>query len=752
MRALLHTSQFLLAAIVCLALFLPGPLLADQTPLLRFSEIAPAHPAPAHAAKAHSIRIDSQGLAAVQQGNSIAIEIANDYVTDFLVTSAHHYINNDRVIQAQTTLEGQSYSLSLTLGPETLYGYLVTAAQAFQIESVRDYDAAGSAYYSGWIYETAGLHPAAARSQHDFLIPDSKTVQQPGTPGTQSALTLPMETSLATGAARSRQASSAAGIAGGDFSLTQTLAPSPVIVGGVVEASVQISNISGVAQNNLGLEIYFFLENSRLASAPAFCREQTSLSLQRVLYCDLGSLAANESRQFSYSFMTDASSGPIVYSSLFMNGLQVDNYIHVVQDVRQDSDGDGISDFNENLLNTDPGNPGSVDNSPTTIDVMAFYTADAAQLYPFGVETRINQLISVANQIYADSGVNITLRPVYHGAVNYPSSHDMDTTLSNLLNGSHAALSSIAGLRAQYGGDLVMLLRPLGAETSRCGLAPVGGFETGGDFTGSSEASLAYSVIGIDCPDDVVVAHELGHNMGLTHSQREDGMGGTFPFATGYGVDNTFATVMALPAAFNTNNRVARFSSPEQTCAGLPCGVTEGNNEPADAVQTLNLVRHQIAAYFDARLPDLPQFTVTSFNGAATSSQIAMAASKDNGFSFTNAVRSNEAVDVMIDLRTDARHTGLSGSVHVLIRTQSGAMFQLDESGRLLRWDGTGTDLRSAVTSGALKSRERITVLQDFRFDKEAVGQEIEFFVAYQYNDFADVIFTAAPLRLRIDP
>ena len=65
MRALLHTSQFLLAAIVCLALFLPGPLLADQTPLLRFSEIAPAHPAPAHAAKAHSIRIDSQGLSLI---------------------------------------------------------------------------------------------------------------------------------------------------------------------------------------------------------------------------------------------------------------------------------------------------------------------------------------------------------------------------------------------------------------------------------------------------------------------------------------------------------------------------------------------------------------------------------------------------------------------------------------------------------------------------------------------------------------
>ena len=88
------------------------------------------------------------------------------------------------------------------------------------------------------------------------------------------------------------------------------------------------------------------------------------------------------------------------------------------------------------ILMTDPA---SVDNSNSIIDVLTLYTPSAAALYPHGVQTRINQLISVANQIYADSGVRITLRPVYHGLVNYNDSDDMDTALNHLIEKSDSA-------------------------------------------------------------------------------------------------------------------------------------------------------------------------------------------------------------------------------------------------------------------------------------------------------------------------
>ncbi len=727
---------------------------ASALPLLRFSEVLPASSPPSHAANPHSIRIDSAGLHLLQSGDAIAIEIASNYVTDFEVLSTRRYVNGDRVIQAQTNLDGQHYSLSLTLGESSLYGYLVAGQQAFQIEthSITMSQQDADAHFAGWIYETNGLHASGVSIQHDYVLPPATDAA--GAAGQTPAMVLPLElgngSSLNAGLTTS--AASVGDISNDNFRITQTLSPAPVVVGGTVQATVQLTNTSTQAHTNLGLEIYFFLENSELATAPAFCRQQLSQSLQEVLYCDLGNFAAGETRAFSYSFKTSAVSAPVVYSSLIMGGLRVDDYVYVVQDVRRDSDSDGISDFNESLLNTDPFNAASVDQSETVIDVMAFYTADTAALYPFGVETRINQLVSVANQIYADSGVKIRLRPVYHGQVDYPSSVDMDTTLNDLLNAGHPALSSIGQLRKQYGGDLVMLLRPLGAETSRCGLAPVGGFETGGDFSSSQEASFGYSVIAIDCPDDVVVAHELGHNMGLTHSQREDGMGGTFPFATGYGVDGLFATVMALPAAFNTGNRVARFSNPAQSCVGVPCGIAEGAAAPADAVQTLNLVRHQIASYSAAQTPQLPKFTLGTISGRSTDARIAMAASLNNGLSFVNAVRRNEAVDVFTEVDLDSTHVGIQGSIHVLIRTQSGALFQLDESGRLLRWDGTGAGLKSAVVVGPLKAHQRVAVLQDFRFDAEAVGLELEFFVAYQVNNFEDLIYTATPLRLQIIP
>src|SRR5690606_23525590 len=121
----------------------------------------------------------------------------------------------------------------------------------------------------------------------------------------------------------------------------------------------------------------------------------------------------------------------------------------------------------------------SVNEDNSIIDVMALYTTDAATLYGGHARTRINQLIAIANQIYADSGVHITLRPVYHGKVNVAgTAADFDTTLQALTNKTHPAFADVDRLRAEHGADLVILFRPQGAESSRCGLANLGGYNT----------------------------------------------------------------------------------------------------------------------------------------------------------------------------------------------------------------------------------------------------------------------------------
>ena len=105
------------------------------------------------------------------------------------------------------------------------------------------------------------------------------------------------------------------------------------------------------------MEIFFVLENSELVAAPIECREQLSLSLQKTIYCELGNFLPGEKKSFSYSVATDDRAKPRVTSSVVMGNLRVDGIVNVVEDVRVDSDGDGISDFNEMLLSTDATDP-----------------------------------------------------------------------------------------------------------------------------------------------------------------------------------------------------------------------------------------------------------------------------------------------------------------------------------------------------------------------------------------------------------
>jgi hypothetical protein len=393
----------------------------------------------------------------------------------------------------------------------------------------------------------------------------------------------------------------------------------------------------------------------------------------------------------------------------------------------------------------------SVDRSNTVIDVMAFYTQGAEDLYPLGVETRINQLISVANQVYSDSGVGITLRPVYHGFVDYNDTDDMDTALNHIMQKTHPAFADVDALRSAWGGDLVMLFRPLGMETGRCGLAPVGGFNTQGDFSAPAEKDFAYSQIAIDCPMDLVVAHELGHNMGLTHSQLEDGTGGTFHFSTGYGVDSQFVTVMAFPAAFNTSVRIARFSNPFQDCLGFACGLHTDSDFGADAVQSLNLVKYQIANYFPSKVAYVSSMGASTLGGESTTAQIAIAASIDGGLTYTQSINSSNLTDMVADIQIDEKHVGLEGMIYVLLGSKSTGALQLDQFGRLTNWDGSLENLTPFIGLKPLHTLEHFKFFDDVQIDNSFAGEQIVVYIAYQIPSTGDFIYATNPLLLDVD-
>ena len=55
----------------------------------------------------------------------------------------------------------------------------------------------------------------------------------------------------------------------------------------------------------------------------------------------------------------------------------------------------------------------------SVIDLMLVYTPGMVQRYGDGLQTRLNNLVAIANQAYIDSGVHITLRLVHTELVNY---------------------------------------------------------------------------------------------------------------------------------------------------------------------------------------------------------------------------------------------------------------------------------------------------------------------------------------------
>ncbi|MCQ8104362.1 zinc-dependent metalloprotease [Methylomonas sp. SURF-2] len=230
------------------------------------------------------------------------------------------------------------------------------------------------------------------------------------------------------------------------------------------------------------------------------------------------------------------------------------------------------------------------------VDLMVLYTT-VNQTASYAKQ-RIQYLVDVSNQAYKDSGINMRLRLVHARPTNYVENSANSQALADLAS-DVGAFAGTAALRNQYGADLVVLFRPLYAQTAgSCGTAYVG-FANGGN----ANANWGFGTVGDGYSRDAksnyycgtnTFTHEIGHNLGNVHDREYSSFAGKFNYSYAWGVGGKFGTIMSYYGP-----SVMLFSSPTLTtqCAGTPCGFAEGNSKASDQTKTINYTAPLVAGY-----------------------------------------------------------------------------------------------------------------------------------------------------------
>ncbi len=256
------------------------------------------------------------------------------------------------------------------------------------------------------------------------------------------------------------------------------------------------------------------------------------------------------------------------------------------------------------------------DEAVSVTDVLVVFTpaVTAAKGGLLAAISEIELFVAETNQAYVDSAVDQQIFLTRAVEVDYIEADSSGLDLDRLRKPDDGHMDDVHELREKTGSDAVHLVTESGTV---CGIAYL---------MANPTPAFHYWAFGLTVRNcgGRVMAHELGHNMGLRHDRYVDSGNTPYSYSHGYvnqaafeeGADPStrWRTIMSYNNQCNeagfSCSEILRFSNPDQEYEGDPLGIAEGA-DAADARRSLNETRHVVAGFRVAG-PDLvPSLLIT---------------------------------------------------------------------------------------------------------------------------------------------